>query len=144
MSMKSMSVKPLSSHCVPRSALLKPKNCVRPYYDLAYCVPFKLNNYFWRYHLHEEDKTYCLWHAQAHSFLKMLTLLCFLDNWQFFDAFKGVWGSLALWLPQLGSVATKTRHPRPEIGPFKLFSIWYLWIPGQNTEIHREQLFSTI
>jgi len=35
--------------------------------------------------------------------------------------FKGDCGSLALWLLKHGYVATKTRHPRSEIGPFPLF-----------------------
>jgi len=42
------------------------------------------------------------------------------------------------------TVATRTRHPRPETGHFPgFFSIWYFWIPDQDTKIDKEQLFST-
>ena len=41
------------------------------------------------------------------------------------------------------TVATKTRHPRPETGPFQGFSILYFWIRRQDMKINKGQLFST-
>ena len=46
--------------CVIRPELsrvpLKPEYCIRPYFDLAYCVPFDTEiHLLWRVHLHEED-----------------------------------------------------------------------------------------
>jgi len=46
-------------------------------------------------------------------------------------------GSLAQWLLKLG-----TRDPR--LDSFHCCSIWYFMIPGQDTIINKEQLFSTI
>ena len=41
-------------------------------------------------------------------------------------------GSLALWILKPGSVATKTRQPRPEFGPFPLFLHLVLLDPGSE------------
>ena len=53
---------------------------------------------------------------------------------------------IIVWFPTsyYNTVSTKTRHSRPEIGPFKGFNIWYLCIPGQDTQNNKEQLCSTI
>jgi len=61
--------------------------------------------------------------------------------------FKAYCGSLLFWgefCCKNSTVATKIRHPRPEIGPFQGFSSWYFWIPGHDTKINKEKFFSTI
>jgi len=64
---------------------------VPPIFGLAYCVPFNnKNNYFWRFHLHKEDKMtvhVCCMHMYNHFCKRKLWYVCLL-NFLVFDLSK--------------------------------------------------------
>jgi len=67
----------------------KPTYCIRPYFGLAYCVPFNNNNTFYlRFHFHEEGTKIQFVEWTGRLILAKSVVLCFLDSCSVFDPYN--------------------------------------------------------